>query len=163
VKVTDVLNIRKTLEATFLHDPVPIPGMPAVYASLQRTLSNPSFFYISGSPSQLYPFLHTFIQSNYPGGPIMLQNVTLTDIQELKNIASPDGIEEYKSAMIGRIQGIYPGRSFLLIGDSTQKDPETYGSACVESFSPLRLSLMGTLQIQAVWTRVHKVYMDSTV
>jgi phosphatidate phosphatase APP1 len=31
--------------------------------------------------------------------------------------------------MIDRIQGMYPGKKFLTVGDSTQKDPETYGEA----------------------------------
>jgi hypothetical protein len=105
--------------------------MPDVYNSLKSTLSNPQFFYVSGSPSQLYPFLHSFIGSTYPAGPILLQNVTLTDFSQLRNLASPDGIEVYKSAMIDRIQQIYPGKTFLTVGDSTQKDPETYGAACV--------------------------------
>jgi hypothetical protein len=129
VKITDVLDVAKTFEATFLDDPVPVPGMPDVYNSLKSTLSNPQFFYVSGSPSQLYPFLHSFIGSTYPAGPILLQNVTLTDFSQLRNLASPDGIEVYKSAMIDRIQQIYPGKTFLTVGDSTQKDPETYGAA----------------------------------
>jgi phosphatidate phosphatase APP1 len=137
VKITDVLSTVSTLEATFLDDPVPVSGMPAVYASLQQSLSNPSFFYVSGSPSQLYPFIHSFIDSTYPAGPIMLQNVTLTDFSELSSLTSPDGIEVYKLAMIDRINSIYPGKTFLTVGDSTQKDPETYGAACVRViFSP---------------------------
>ncbi|KAF8215321.1 hypothetical protein K438DRAFT_1955299 [Mycena galopus ATCC 62051] len=31
--------------------------------------------------------------------------------------------------MIDRMQGMYPGDKFLTMGDSTQKDPETYGEA----------------------------------
>jgi len=103
--------------------------MPDVYSSLQKTLSNPQFFYVSGSPSQLYPFIHSFIHSIYPDGPIMLQNVTLTEVSELKSLSSPAGIESYKLAMIDRIHSFYPGKTFLTVGDSTQKDPETYGVA----------------------------------
>jgi hypothetical protein len=69
----------------------------------------------------------------------MLQNITLTDISELRNLNSVDGIELYKLAMIDRIHQYYPGKTFLTIGDSTQKDPETYGAACVLLSSCIKL------------------------
>ena len=118
------------LESTFLDDPVPVAGMPELYASLARTLS-PHFLYISGSMLQIYPFLHDFIDATYSAskGPLFLRN--LTDISDIVNFLGSDGIFEYKSAVIDQIKGMYANKKFLAIGDSTQKDPETYGEAYV--------------------------------
>lgn len=58
--------------------------MPELYGSLQETLQDPSFFYVSGSPYQLYPFLRGFVQDNYPTGPVSVLsrpvNVTTDDV-----------------------------------------------------------------------------------
>ncbi|KAJ7594271.1 hypothetical protein C8J56DRAFT_432403 [Mycena floridula] len=129
VKISNVLNKLKLLEATFLDSPTPVAGMPDLYASLETSLKSPQFIYVSGSPFQLYPFLHDFIGASFPKGPILLRNLTITDLSSLLSFTSSDGVFEYKSAMIDRIKGIYPAKKFLVIGDSTEKDPETYGEA----------------------------------
>lgn len=59
-----------------------------------------------------------------------LQNLSFSDISGLVSfITDDDEIFDYKLSQIDNIQGMYPGRTFLTIGDSTQKDPETYGAA----------------------------------
>ncbi|KAF8351920.1 hypothetical protein F5887DRAFT_1068303 [Amanita rubescens] len=128
VKVTHVLDTSEMLKTTFLDDPVPVDGMPELYASLARSLS-PHFFYVSGSMLQIYPFIHDFIDTTYSSskGPLFLRN--LTDIHDIVNFMESDGIFEYKSAIIDQIKGMYPNKKFLVVGDSTQKDPETYGEA----------------------------------
>ena len=130
VKVTHVLDTSEMLKTTFLDDPVPVDGMPELYASLARTFS-PHFFYVSGSMLQIYPFIHDFIDTTYSSskGPLFLRN--LTDIHDIVNFMESDGIFEYKSAIIDQIKGMYPNKRFLAVGDSTQKDPETYGEAYV--------------------------------
>ena len=134
MKITNVLVPAKALEATFLDDPQPVAGMPGLYAALNASLSNPQFIYVTGSPSQLYPFLRSFIDTTYPAGPILLQNVTLVDVPKVVTLASLDDLLAYKLVMVDRIQRWYPQKTFLAIGDSTQRDPETYGTACVSSF-----------------------------
>ncbi len=146
MKITHVLDTPKMLKTTFLDDPVPVDGMPELYASLARTLSS-DFFYVSGSMLQIYPFIHDFIDTTYSSskGPLFLRN--LTDIHDIVNFMESDGIFEYKSAIIDQIKGMYPNKRFLAIGDSTQKDPETYGEAYVlffpqfSSYPLLNLSL----------------------
>ncbi|KAF8622416.1 hypothetical protein AX15_007061 [Amanita polypyramis BW_CC] len=128
IKVTNVLNPATLLKTTFLDDPVPVPGMPRLYKSLAQAFSS-DFIYVSGSMLQIYPFLHDFIHSTYAAsrGPLFLRN--LTDISDIVNFIQSDGIYEYKSTIIDQINGMYPNKKFLVIGDSTQKDPETYGEA----------------------------------
>lgn len=105
--------------------------MPALYSSLAKSLNDPQFIYVSGSPFQLYPFLNDFIDTTYSAskGPILLQNLTLIDIPGLLDFAASNGVQEYKVSMIDRIHGMYPNKKFLAVGDSTQKDPETYAEA----------------------------------
>lgn len=105
--------------------------MPELYASLAKSLGDPQFVYVSGSPFQLYPFLNNFIDTTFSAskGPILLQNLTLVDIPGLLDFAANSGIQEYKISMIDRIKGMYPNKKFLAVGDSTQKDPETYAEA----------------------------------
>lgn len=119
------------IQTTLLDDPKPVPGMPALYSSLAKSLNDPQFIYVSGSPFQLYPFLNDFIDTTYSAskGPILLQNLTLIDIPGLLDFAASNGVQEYKVSMIDRIHGMYPNKKFLAVGDSTQKDPETYAEA----------------------------------
>lgn len=131
IKISNVLDKLKLAQTTLLEDPEPVPGMPELYASLASSLDNPLFIYVSGSPFQLYPFLHDFLQTSFSRseGPILLQNLTLTSLSSILDFTNSDGVFEYKNAIIDRINGMYPNKSFLAVGDSTQKDPETYGEA----------------------------------
>ncbi|KAJ6539626.1 hypothetical protein B0H19DRAFT_961534 [Mycena capillaripes] len=131
VKVSHSLDKLLLAKATLIDDPVPVTGMPDVFKSLATSLNSPQFIYVSASPFQLYPFLRDFIDTTYAAskGPIMLKNLTTTSLTSIIDFAQNDGIFEYKSAMIDRINGMYPGKKFLTVGDSTQKDPETYGEA----------------------------------
>ncbi|KAJ7682511.1 hypothetical protein DFH06DRAFT_296308 [Mycena polygramma] len=131
VKISHSLDKLLLAKATLIDDPVPVAGMPDVYKSLAASLNKPQFIYVSASPFQLYPFLRSFIDTTYAdaSGPIFLNNLTTTNLSSIVDFAQNDGIFEYKSAMIDRINGMYPGKKFLTVGDSTQKDPETYGEA----------------------------------
>jgi len=131
VKISNVLDKIALVKSTLLDDPEPVPGMPELYASLVKSLDDPQFIYVSGSPFQLYPFLNDFIGTTYPTskGPIFLQNLTLVDIPSILDLAKSNGVQEYKVSMIDRIHGMYPNKKFLAVGDSTQRDPETYAEA----------------------------------
>jgi phosphatidate phosphatase APP1 len=41
------------------------------------------------------------------------------------------GTQEFKSDRIEKIHSWFPKKQFLCIGDSTQRDPETYGAMYV--------------------------------
>jgi len=136
IKISNVLDKFELLRNTFLVDAQPVAGIPQLYASLARSLGDPQFVYISASPFQLYPFLNSFIDTTYAAskGPIFLQNVTMSNPTAIINfLTSEQKIFEYKVSQIVRLQIMYPNKKWLAIGDSTQKDPETYGEACVTS------------------------------
>ncbi|KAL0572548.1 hypothetical protein V5O48_009405 [Marasmius crinis-equi] len=133
IKISNVLDKVKLAKATLFDDPTPVPGMPELYKSLATSLSKPQFIYISGSPYQLYPFLREFVATSFPDsrGPLFLRNLTITDLDLILDSFSEDANKklEYKLSQIARVQAMYPSKSFLSIGDSTEKDPEIYGQA----------------------------------
>ncbi|KAF8647337.1 hypothetical protein AX16_006799 [Volvariella volvacea WC 439] len=131
IKISNVLDKLALAKSTLLEAPKFVPGMPDLYSSLSRSLNDPQFIYISGSPFQLYPLLRDFIGTNFPQarGPLLLQNLTLINPQTLLDFAGGDGVETYKISMIDRVKGMYPNKRFLTIGDSTQRDPEIYAEA----------------------------------
>lgn len=133
IKISNVLDKVKLVKATLLDQPTPVAGMPELYKSLAASLNKPPFFYVSGSPYQLYPFLREFVATEFADarGPIFLRNFTLTDPTFLFDSFIGDGSSklEYKVGQITRVRDMYPKRSFLTIGDSTEKDPEVYAEA----------------------------------
>jgi len=116
------------LRSTFVDTPTPIPGMPDLYASINRTLS-PTWFYLSASPYNLYSFLRPFLHTHYPAGTTFLRDASWMDLGGF--LASlTQGTEAYKRDRIEKIHGWLPKRKVLCVGDSTQSDPEAYGDIC---------------------------------
>lgn len=103
----------------------PFPGVGAFYRALQagpggRPL-NP-LFYVSSSPWNYYPLFDHFLEfHDIPPGPIFLKDFGLEEDRLFKS-----GHEEHKRERIEALLDDYPELEFVLIGDSGQKDPETY-------------------------------------
>lgn len=125
IKVTLTPQPLGLLSTTFLESPRPVPGMPALYAKLNNLLSCPTFFYISASPYNLYPLLRDFKSAHYPPGQIMLRENTWQSLPSLLSGLLAD-VKDYKLDRITHAHSLFPRRKFVLIGDATQKDPETY-------------------------------------
>jgi hypothetical protein len=143
IKISEVLNKPALLKNTFLKEFEFVPGMPEVYAGLKEKLGQPPFFYVSGSPFQLYPALQPFVNAHYPGGPLLMKNLTVS-LTSLQNFIDSSATQTFKLSMIARINSFYPKKNFVLIGDSTEKDPETYGEA---------FRVHGGTFIQCIWIR----------
>jgi phosphatidate phosphatase APP1 len=127
IKVTQTSDPIGILRETFVNEPTPIRGMPELYASLKQLLPKDTpWFYLSASPYNLYPFLRQFRNRFYPPGAILLRDASWKTIAGLLS-ALTLGTEEYKSDRLRKIQGWFPKRKMILIGDSTQSDPEAYG------------------------------------
>ncbi|KAJ6136181.1 hypothetical protein N7512_001341 [Penicillium capsulatum] len=112
------------LRSTFTEDPVPIPGMPEFYRHVHAEL-NPTWFYLSASPYNLYPFLHEFLHAHYRAGTLVLRDYSWLDISGLIR-SFTERTHEYKVDRMEKIQRWFPRRRVLCIGDSTQSDPEAY-------------------------------------
>jgi hypothetical protein len=126
IKITGSLVPMAILRSTFVDEPTPIAGMPELYAHVKSVL-NPTWYYLSASPYNLYPFLHSFLHVHYPPGPIILRDASWQDLGGF--LASlTQGTEAYKTSRMDKIHGWLPRRKVLCVGDSTQSDPEAYGN-----------------------------------
>lgn len=101
--------------------------MPELYANVKSFLPEDTpWFYLSASPYNLYPFLKEFRDRHFPPGTLILRDSSWKTISGLLS-ALTMGTEEYKTDRITKINSWLPKRKFIVIGDSTQSDPEAYG------------------------------------
>lgn len=126
IKITGTLSPIAVLKSTFIDAPTPVSGMPQLYTDLVKLLDNPIFFYLSGSPYNLYPFLRKFRQEHFPDGTIILRDASWQNLGGLISSLSVN-VQEYKVDRLEKMRTWFPQRQFICIGDSTQKDPESYG------------------------------------
>lgn len=128
IKTTMTPSPIGILRSTFITAPTPIPSMPSLYTHISQTLS-PTWFYLSASPYNLYPFLSAFISAHYPPGPVFLRSASWMDLSAL--LASlTQGTRVYKRRRMETMHGWFPQRKIICVGDSTQTDPEAYGDIC---------------------------------
>ncbi|KAK6336796.1 hypothetical protein TWF718_009584 [Orbilia javanica] len=130
IKVSHVLDTKLKLQAALVDDHVAVDGMPELYSKWDGELGNPAWFYLTGSPYQLYPSLRKFIFDEYPQGPMITKNITYTDIPNLFKYIVDEDVDEilgdYKITQLEKLRSFYPQKKFITIGDSTQADPEAY-------------------------------------
>lgn len=90
------------------------PGAADLYRDLAADV-NP-VFYVSSSPWNLHAFLTAFLDHHdFPRGPLLLRDLLGTSAGR-----------ELKHGRIHEILDLHPDLSFVLIGDSGEKDPEIY-------------------------------------
>jgi phosphatidate phosphatase APP1 len=101
--------------------------MPELYAYLQTLVTKSApWFYLSASPYNLYSFLREFRDAHYPHGQLILRDASWMTIPGLLSNLTL-GTEQYKIDRINKVHRWLPRRRMILIGDSTQSDPEAYG------------------------------------
>jgi hypothetical protein len=131
IKITEIPAGRKTiLRNTFFRDFRAVPGIAACY----QGFGDAAFHYVSGSPWQLYPPLADFMfdaANAFPAGTFHLRNARKNPLnpgtwEDLENLFSNAATFEQKISQITEIIERFPGRKFILIGDSGEKDPEVY-------------------------------------
>ncbi|EJT76641.1 hypothetical protein GGTG_06558 [Gaeumannomyces tritici R3-111a-1] len=127
IKVTQTSDPVGILRSTFLDEPTPVTGTPELYAWLHERLGpGAPFFYLSASPYNLYPFLSAFRDMYFPHGQLVLRDQSWASISGLLSNLTL-GTEEYKVSRLAKVHAWLPKRRMILIGDSTQSDPEAYG------------------------------------
>lgn len=137
IKISDVRNKDELLKNTFLRPFRPAPGMADFYQGLAS--KGAFFFYVSASPWQLYPELRTFCSmSRYPEGVFRMKYFRFKDSDFLNLFQKP---LEYKTDTIEPILKSLPAHSFILIGDSGEKDPEAY-TALAEKYPQIKRVLI---------------------
>lgn len=89
----------------------------ALRQGASRNDNNP-VFYVSNSPWNIYDLLEEFLHINkMPKGPILLRDFGISDRR---------GKPSHKYRQIARILTTYPALSFVLVGDSGEKDTDIY-------------------------------------
>jgi phosphatidate phosphatase APP1 len=124
VKETNVANRRELLANTFVRDFRAVPGIVDVYRDWQAR--GTAFHYVSASPWQLAECLDRFLADvGLPSGSLHLKLFRLKDSTPLGRLPSR---KRSKRRTIERIMDEFPGRRFLLVGDSGERDPEVYAA-----------------------------------
>lgn len=135
VKITGIPNGETTvLRNTFFRDLVAAPCMAELY---QHFGDDTAFHYVSGGPWQMYEPLDRFLVSEaggFPRGSFHMKSLrtnpfekeTYKDIWTLIANGSQQATFEQKLSQIRTIIEHFPARTFTLIGDSGESDPEVY-------------------------------------
>ncbi len=122
IKVTSSWDKERTLKNTFLFSFQAVPDMASLYRRWHK--EGAVFHYVSAGPWQLYEPLTSFMSRvAFPLGTLHLQNFRLKDDSRFNLLDSP---RRYKLTEIEALLTQFPKRSFVLVGDAGQEDPEIY-------------------------------------
>jgi phosphatidate phosphatase APP1 len=129
MNVGDLLRVARTVFLGNARTRLAFPGVAALLRAFhagpgESHKQNPLFF-VSSSPWNLYDLLVDFFHlQDISNGPVLtLRNygITREEILPVKN-------KLYKTEAVRRIIELYPDLPFILIGDSSQEDPEIYAN-----------------------------------
>jgi phosphatidate phosphatase APP1 len=124
-RVSSFIQAARTVMLGNARTRLPFPGVAAFYRALSDGASgdekNP-VFYVSSSPWNIYDVISEFMDlQNIPKGPLLLRDWDIG----FSALASSRHFE-HKGVALRNILGLYPTLPFILIGDSSQHDPEIY-------------------------------------
>lgn len=123
IKISNVLNKKEMIRNTFLRPSRAVSNMAPLYRQWKR--QGAVFHYVSGSPWQLYNPLVKFLKGHrFPRGTVNLKNFRIKERSLFSFIYGDQ--KKYKTQAIEGIMNDYPGRKFVLVGDSGESDPEIY-------------------------------------
>lgn len=124
IKHTDAISRRELLANTFLREFRSVEGMAALYQEWFKL--GAAFHYVSASPWQLFePLYELCRREGFPPGSFHLRSFRLRD-HMLRRVLLLR--RSGKSTVIRSILSRFPRRTFVLVGDSGEKDPEIYGA-----------------------------------
>jgi phosphatidate phosphatase APP1 len=124
-RVSNLLLAARTVMLGNARTRLPFPGVAALYQALEKGGDgkhlNP-FYYVSSSPWNMHDLIAEFMQLQaIPEGPICLRDWDV-DLDALTS----SRLKRYKEPLIREIMDSVDPLPFILIGDSSQKDPEIY-------------------------------------
>jgi phosphatidate phosphatase APP1 len=124
-RVANFLQAARTVMLGNARTRLPFPGVAAFYRALRDGTEGKSenpVFYVSSSPWNIYDVIGEFMDlQNIPKGPVLLRDwdISLSALDATRHFA-------HKGVAIRNILQLYPQLPFILIGDSSQHDPEIY-------------------------------------
>jgi phosphatidate phosphatase APP1 len=124
-RVSNFLLAARTVMLGNARTRLPFPGVAAFYDALRNGASgdekNP-IFYVSSSPWNIYDVIAEFMElQKIPKGPLILRDWDIG-----WSSFSSDRHFTHKAASIRNIVQLYPELDLILIGDTSQHDPEIY-------------------------------------
>lgn len=123
VKISEVRDKQKLLRNTFMHEFQPVAGMADAYR--RWAAAGAAFHYVSASPWQLFDPIDGFFKAaNFPPGSLHLKQFRWKDSSFFSLFQDPVA---YKKPILAALLTRFPGRRFVLVGDSGEQDPEVYG------------------------------------
>lgn len=122
VKISEVTERAKLIDNTFYKPFLAVPGMAATYTRWAQ--NGVVIHYVSSSPWYLYAELEDFFTSkSFPDFSMSLKYFRFRDATFFNLLKKGS---KTKPPQIAAILNQYPGRKFVLIGDSGEEDPEVY-------------------------------------
>ena len=123
--VDDFMKALMALALENAHTRTPFPRVAEFYRALalgpDKQGQNP-MFYVSSSPWELLDAIEEFLAlQKIPPGPVLLRDWDV-HFGALKS----SRLKEHKLVLVREIMELYPNLPFVLIGDTTQQDPEIY-------------------------------------
>jgi hypothetical protein len=147
IKVTRIpAGTEVVMENTFFRPFQTVPGMAERYRDFGPETA---FHYVSGGPWQMYRPLAAFLDAaGFPAGSFHMKSVrknlfTAGSWRDLARLAEGDATTAQKLTQISGIIAHFPGRHFILFGDSGEHDPEVYDA----------LRRRFPTQIESIWIR----------
>ncbi|MCC5915356.1 MAG: DUF2183 domain-containing protein [Balneolaceae bacterium] len=131
VKVTEIpAGAQIVIRNTFFKEYTAAEGMAEMY----REWEDATFHYVSGSPWQLYLPLSKFLfdEADFPEGSFHMKTVTknmrsISTWRNMRDLITDENMTyDQKITQISLIFEHFPGREFILVGDSGERDPEVY-------------------------------------
>ena len=124
-RVSNFLLAVRTIMLGNARTRLPFPGVAALYQALEKggdgTQRNP-IYYVSSSPWNIHDLIAEFLElQNIPLGPICLRDWDV-DVDALTS----SRLKRHKEPLIREIMDATDPLKFILIGDTSQKDPEIY-------------------------------------
>ncbi len=124
-RVSNFIQAARTVMLGNARTRLPFPGVAAFYRALREGAGggekNP-IYYVSSSPWNIYDVISEFMELQHlPKGPLLLRDwdISLGALSASRHF-------EHKGRLIRDILGLYPALPFILVGDSSQHDPEIY-------------------------------------
>lgn len=130
-RVSNFLQAARTVMLGNARTRLPFPGVAAFYRALRNGAGgeekNP-VYYVSSSPWNIYDVIAEFMDiQEIPRGPLLLRDWDIG----WGSLASSRHFD-HKGVAIRNIMQLYPATQFILIGDTSQHDPEIYRQIVAE-------------------------------
>ncbi|MFL5488722.1 MAG: App1 family protein [Gemmatimonadaceae bacterium] len=130
-RVSNFLQAARTVMLGNARTRLPFPGVAAFYRALRDGASgdekNP-IYYVSSSPWNIYDVITEFMDiQKIPRGPLLLRD---WDIGWA--LLSSSRHLDHKAAAIRNIVQLHPAMQLILVGDTSQHDPEIYQQIVAE-------------------------------